>query len=748
MTEAAILACPACAAAPEPAAAAPPAAGPLRRVELSLPGIHCAACIAGVERTLLAEPGVAAARVNLGLKRAAATVEDAPGAEGRLIAALEARGYAARPLDSAALEATRRDAEGRALLARIGVAGFASMNVMLLSVAVWSGAGDSTRDLMHWVSAAITLPAVVFAAWPFFRSALAGLRGRRLDMDLPISIAILMAAAVSLRETMLGGPRAYFEAAIMLTFFLLVGRYLAHLTRAAARSAAAELAALEVRTAERLSPDGGREVVPLDALRPGDRVAVAPGARVPADGTVAEGCSEIDPSLLTGETLPRSVGPGTALSAGTLNLTGPLTLRVEALGEDTLLGRITALVEAAEQSRGRHASLAARAATLYAPFVLALAALALAWWGATTGDWRLSSNVAAAVLIVTCPCGLGLAVPAVLTAASGRLFRGGVLLRDGTALERLAEIDTVVFDKTGTLTTGRPVLTNAAAIPPEAFAAAAALAADSAHPLARASREAGPPPAAITDIVEHPGFGTEGRMPDGRPVRLGRAEWAGAPPDVAVTTAWLRIGDAAPVGFRFVDEPRPDAAAAVAALRDAGLAVVLISGDAEAPVAALADRLGIEDRTAGATPEAKVARLQVLRAAGRRVLMVGDGLNDAAALAAAHVSMSPASAVDASRSAADLVILGDRLDRVAASWRLARTARRRILENFALAFAYNFMTVPVAFMGHVTPLFAAITMSASSLVVCLNALRLPPVPNVATAPRAWRRGRVPVEAGA
>jgi Cu2+-exporting ATPase len=731
MTDASLAACPACAAAPAPPAARPaPAAPPaLRRIELSLPAIHCAACITGVERTLLAEPGVAAARVNLTLKRASATVEDAPGAEARLLAALDAAGYEARPLDSAALEATRIDAEGRDLLARIGVAGFASMNVMLLSVAVWSGATGSTRDLMHWVSAAIALPAVAFSALPFFRSAYLALRARRLDMDVPISLAILMAAAISLRETMLSGPRAYFEAAIMLTFFLLVGRYLAHRTRALARSAAAELAALEVAMADRLRPDGSRETVPLDALRPGDLVVVAPGARIPVDGTVTEGRSEIDPALLTGETVPEPVAPGAAVSAGMLNLTGPLTLRAAALGEDTLLRQIARLVEAAERSRSRYAGLAERAARAYAPFVLLLSLAALAYWLAATGDLRLATNVAAAVLIVTCPCGLGLAVPAVLTAASGRLFRDGVLLKDGTALERLAEIDAVVLDKTGTMTTGRPVLTNAGSIPPRAFAVAAALAEASAHPLARAIRDAAAAasvrPAAVADIAERPGFGTEGRL-DGRRVRLGRAAWVGAPEDAATTTTWLRVADAPPVAFTFADALRPDAAATVAALQAAGLPVLLLSGDAERPVAALAARLGIADWTAGATPQEKVARLDALRAQGHRVLTVGDGLNDAAALAAAHVSISPAAAVDASRSAADLIVLGDRLDRVPQAWRLARTARRRILENFALAFAYNFVTVPVAFAGLVTPLFAAITMSASSLVVCLNALRLRP----------------------
>ena len=689
MSEAALSACPACAAAPalpQPAPRRAPSL-PLRRVELSLPSIHCAACIAGAERTLLAAEGVVAARVNLTLKRAAATVADAPAAEERLIAALVAAGFEARPLDSAALEATRVDAEGRDLLARIGVAGFASMNVMLLSVAVWSGATDTTRDLLHWVSAAIALPAVAFAAMPFFASAFRALRARRLDMDVPISIAILMAAAVSIRETSLSGPRAYFDAAIMLTFFLLVGRYLAHRTRASARSAAAELAALEVATAERLSPDGGRATVPIDALRPGDRVLVAPGTRVPVDGTVTAGRSEIDPALLTGETLPEAVAPGSLVRAGMLNLTGALTLEAGALGDDTLLRQIARLVEAAERSRSRYATLAERAARAYAPAVILVALAALGWWGLTTGDWRKATNVAAAVLIITCPCGLGLAVPAVLAAASGRLFRDGVLLKDGTALERLAEIDTVVFDKTGTLTTGRPVLTNAAAIPPAAFAAAAALAAASAHPLSRAIRDAaeraGVRPATATDIAEEPGSGTEGRL-DGHRVRLGRGAWVGAPGTDAVTTTWLRLGADAPVAFTFADEVRPEAAAAVTALRDAGLPVLLLSGDAEAPVAALARQLGIAEWRARATPADKVAALDALRAEGHRVLMVGDGLNDAGALAAAHVSISPAAAVDASRSAADLIVLGDRLDRIPSSWRLARTARLRILENFSL----------------------------------------------------------------
>jgi len=316
-----------------------------------------------------------------------------------------------------------------------------------------------------------------------------------------------------------------------------------------------------------------------------------------------------------------------------------------------------------------------------------------------------------------------------------------VLLKDGTALERLAEVDTVVLDKTGTLTTGRPVLTNAGTIPPAAFAAAAALAAASAHPLSQAIRataaRAGVPPASVEDIAEEPGSGTEGRL-GGVRVRLGRGPWVGAPGPDPVTTTWLRVGAAAPVAFTFADEVRPDAAAAVAAFRDAGLPVLLLSGDADAPVAALARRLGIDEWQARATPRDKVAALDALRADGRRTLMVGDGLNDAAALAAAHVSMSPAAAVDASRSAADLIVLGDRLDLVPSSWRLARVARTRILENFAFASAYNLVTVPIAFAGHASPLFAAVAMSTSSLVVCLNALRLGPEARPEAAPERRR----------
>ncbi|WP_241559936.1 heavy metal translocating P-type ATPase [Solirhodobacter olei] len=718
-------ACPACLAVPAAEDLARRAAPGEARLMLSLPTAHCAACMSTVERGLAKLPGVHDARVNLTLKRVAVAAEPWVTAEG-LIAALDRLGYEAHELDPGSLTPTRADRAGRELLMRLGVAGFAMMNVMLLSVAVWSGAEGPTRILFEWISAAIALPTVIFAGQPFFRNAATALKAGRLGMDVPISLAILLATGLSLYETAEGGGHTYFDAAVALTFFLLAGRYLDYRTRAVARSAAAELAALEVPRALRM--EGGAEVaVAIADLRPGDLVRVRPGARMPVDGVVVEGTSELDRSLLTGESLPVWTGPEAVVSAGEVNLTGPLTVRVTAAGQDSSLHRMADLVAVAESAKNRYTSLADRAAGIYAPGVHLLAfASFLGWLWRTGGDVHLALNIGVAVLIITCPCALGLAVPAVVTAASGRLFRKGLLIKDGTALERLAEVDTVVFDKTGTLTLGAPEPVRLDARAPEDLALAAALAAASAHPLARAlatgAAAAGVAPAAVEDLREVPGYGVEGRY-RGRVVRLGRAEWVGAAP-LAATATYLDRGTGAAVGFPFTDHLRPGAAAAVAALRAQGMAVRLISGDAEAAVAELAGRLGIADWTAGALPEEKAAEVARLAAEGRRVLMVGDGLNDTAALAAAYVSVSPASALDAARVASDIVLLGQDMAPVAEAARVARRARRRIRENFAVSALYNAVAVPLAVLGLATPLIAALAMSASSITVSLNALRL------------------------
>ncbi|WP_134725717.1 heavy metal translocating P-type ATPase [Paracoccus luteus] len=717
-------ACPACDAAPLAERVAGRVRADAGTVILSLPTAHCAACITDVERALTAHPGVRSARVNLSLRR---VTVDAPGlsADG-LIAVLDRIGFPAHELDPAALSATTADRQGRDILMRIGVSGFAMMNIMILSVAVWSGADAATRDLFHWISGAIALPTVAFAGQPFFASAWRALRAGRLGMDVPISLALILASAISVFETIHQGHHAYFDAAVMLCFFLLVGRYLDYRTRAVARSAAEELTALEVPRAIALV-DGVETPVLVADLAPGDLILIRPGARVAADGVVGTGSSDIDRSLLTGESVPVAVGPGQALSAGEVNLTGPLTLRVTAAGRDSSLARLTALVAAAESARGRYTSVADRASRAYAPVVHLLALASLAGWLVATGDARLALNVAAAVLIITCPCALGLAVPAVVTAASGRLFRRGLLIKDGTALERLADCDTVVFDKTGTLTMGTPQVVTLDGLDADARAVALALAAASGHPLSRALAAAldGTDPAAIGDLREVPGYGVEGTW-QGRPVRLGRADWAGASAEAADApgaATWLAL-DGAVLRVDFTDSLRPGARACVAGLKARGLRVMLLSGDNPAAVADIAARLGIAEWRAQATPQDKAAAVADLAGQGARVLMVGDGLNDTAALAGAHASISPASALDAARVASDMVLMGSDLAPVAEAVGVARSAARRIRENFALSILYNIVAVPFAVAGLATPLIAALAMSLSSISVTLNALRV------------------------
>ncbi|MEZ5912674.1 MAG: heavy metal translocating P-type ATPase [Paracoccaceae bacterium] len=714
-------ACPACVAAPSADQIARMTQPVEARLMLSVPAVHCAACISTLEHGLERSPGIRSARVNLTLKRVA--VEAAPAVTADdVIGRIKALGYEAYELDPGALSMTETDRQGRDLVMRLGVAFFSMMNVMLLSVAVWSGAEDATRDLFHWISAAIALPTVAFSGQPFFRNAGAALRARRLGMDVPISLALILASAISLYETFEGGHHAYFDAAVMLCFFLLAGRYLDHRTRAAARSAAQELAALEVPRTIRLR-DGQQQTVPLSDLVVGDLVLVRPGGRIPVDGVVTEGTSEVDRSLLTGESLPVWVGPESAVSAGEVNLTGPLTISVLAAGRDSSLHRMADLVAVAEAAKNRYTSLADRAARLYSPGVhlLSLAAFS-SWLWISGGDVRLALNIAAAVLIITCPCALGLAVPAVVTAASGRLFRKGLLIKDGTALERLAEVDSVVFDKTGTLTLGTPEPTNLAVQAPGDLAVVSALAAGSSHPLARALAAANnQPPAPVKDLREVPGSGVEGRL-HGQIVRLGRAEWVGAVP-CDETATYLAVGGRS-LALTFADSLRPGAEAMVRALMAQGKTVYLLSGDAEGAVRHLADALGIAQWRAGVLPQQKAAFVSALMAEGHRVLMVGDGLNDTAALAAAHVSISPASALDAARVASDIVLLGQDMAPVADAARIAVTATRRIRENFAISALYNVVAVPIALVGLATPLAAALAMSLSSITVSLNALRL------------------------
>ena len=715
-----IVACPACVATPAARTREQGAAGG-ETLHLSLPAIHCAGCIATVERGLLARGDVRRARVNLNRKQATLTVTPGTLPEA-LIDHLATLGVQANLLDSGAL-GTANDTQGRALLLRIAIAGFAMMNVMLMSVAVWSGAGEATRTLFHWLSAAITLPAIGYAAQPFFSNGWQALRVGRVNMDVPISLALILATAMSLYETAAGGADAYFDAALSLTFFLLVGRYLDHRCRTSARSAAAELAALEVPRVTRLT-DAGREVINLSEAVIGDKIIVLPGGRIPVDGIVIDGASDIDRAMLTGESLPIAASAGTQLNAGEVNLTGPLTLRATAVGDDTTLRRMVTMIDAAESARNRYTALADRAAAIYAPAVHLLALVTFIGWFALAADARLALNIAIAVLIITCPCALGLAVPAVSTAAAGRLFRRGLLVKDGTALERISKTDTVVFDKTGTLTEGQLQIAALSGFSDDERAVALALAQNSSHPVSRAIALglAEDAPAAVSQINEKPANGVTGQW-QGQTVALGSATFVGATPNDQ-HGAWLRIGDSAPVFLPLVARLREGADEAIRKLVDDGLQVHLISGDNDAATRTLAHALNIDNWHADQRPEDKVTYLNRLAAEGHYVLMVGDGLNDTGALAAAHASLSPASAVDAARAASDVVMVGQSLAALPELITTAKQAKSRILENFAIAAGYNALVIPFAMAGFVTPLLAAIAMSTSSITVLLNAMRL------------------------
>ncbi|MEO9824511.1 MAG: heavy metal translocating P-type ATPase [Paracoccaceae bacterium] len=697
--------CPACVAMPD---IEDIDSGP--SLQFSVPTIHCAACIGKIERGLRGVAGVQSARVNMSLKRL--TVKG-PVDPAKIESKLTDLGFEVYPLDLEALNSAR-DMIGRSLLMRMAVAGFAMMNVMLLSVAVWSGATDATRDLFHLISAAIALPVVGYSGQPFFQNAWAALRVRRLNMDVPISLAILLAAGMSLFETLNGGSHAYFDAALSLTFFLLIGRYMDHRTRSAARSAAKELTALEVHNAQRVVGRDIQTVLVAD-LCVGDILSVPTGARVAVDGVLLSPAALMDRSFLTGESATMDVVQNAQLQAGEINVGAALTMQATAVGEDTSLRRMAQMVETAENGRNSYTALADRAAQIYAPAVHLLALFAFVGWALATGDVRHALNVAIAVLIITCPCALGLAVPAVSTAAISRLFAMGYLVKHATALERLAEVTRIVFDKTGTLS--EPCIDVPAEMNPEARAVAKALAQTSNHPMSRLLVAAlGDTKAAIVEgITETAGQGVSGKW-QGQTVRLGRGVWLGA----SFVGLGLKIGTADAQTFDATETPRKGTAAAVEMLT---LPAEIVTGDAERPAQAFAASLGLPV-TANVRADEKLQRLQAMSEQSEKVLMVGDGLNDTAALAAAHASMAPASALDASRSASDIVILTESFAELPLVLKIAKLGSRLSKQNFAIAAVYNCIAIPIALAGLATPLAAALAMSASSITVLLNSQRI------------------------
>jgi P-type Cu2+ transporter len=700
-------------------------------MDLALEGVSCAGCVAKIERGLFALPDITKARVNLTERRLAVEWTDGALDPAKIVDRITELGYRAHPYEAASAEKSEI-AETRFLLRCLGVAAFAAMNVMLLSVSVWSGnvsdISPEQRDFFHWLSALIALPASAYAGQPFFRSALRALKARHTNMDVPISIGVIMALALSVYETWHHAEHAYFDASVMLLTFLLAGRYLDQSMRRRTTAIATNLAALRADMATKVVGDELIEC-PVAAIVPGDLVLVRPGERIAVDGVVVGGNSEIDNSLVTGETAYLAARPGTSVFSGTLNVSGLLRIKATKPASGSLLDEIDNLLQKATADRTRYVRLADRAASLYAPAVHATALLTLLGWLIVGAGLHDSIVIAISVLIITCPCALGLAIPAVQVVAVGALFRAGVLLNRGDALERFAAVDTVVFDKTGTLSLPEPEVANAAGIDAQTLNLAGRLALGSRHPLAVALAKAVGAREPLPAVVEQAGRGVLSVV-DGQPLKLGSPDFCDARTQTAEVNA--AYPDASVIAFSqgktrvvfaFRQRLREDAAAVIGGLKQAGYRVAILSGDRKEAVADVAASLSIDAWQSGLSPAEKIARIEDMRKAGQRVLMVGDGLNDAPSLAAANVSMSPVSATHLAQAAADAIFLGERLEPVATALRLSRRAFMVMKQNLWLAVIYNAVALPVAIAGLVTPLIAAAAMSGSSILVTANALR-------------------------
>jgi Cu2+-exporting ATPase len=693
-------------------------------------GMHCPSCVAIIEGALKKQEEVTSARLNLSTKRLKIEWNGASDLGEKWISLINSMGYRAVAFDPATSE-TSTQKEEKFLLRCVAVAGFASANLMLISIPLWGSdvatMGDATRTLFHWIQAAIAIPAIIYCGLPFYHSAWAAIKNGHTNMDVPISVAVILATMMSLFETTTHGTHSYFDSGVMLLFFLLIGRYLEARAKGRARAAAQDLLQMMTGTATVLKEDGSRQQIPFAEIQSGMVLQVAMGEKIGADGEIMSGESEIDTSLITGESLPQNVTIGAQVFAGTLNLSAPITVKVTKAHERSLLAEIVKLMETAEQSQAHYVTLADRISGWYTPAVHALAAATFAGWMLWGNvDWQEALLYAATVLIITCPCALGLAVPVVQVLASGKLMRAGILLKSGSALERLATITHAVFDKTGTLTLGKPSLLHPEQYHPQDLKLAASLGSHSKHPLAQAVAQAWHGELLKFQAVEEvAGQGIEAH--DGAiTLRLGKASWCGVTPpdDSPLPELWLAVEGGAPLRFQCEDALRADAKTVLANLRAQGIQLSLLSGDRESAVQTIAATLGIDNRHAALTPKEKAEIIAQMQRDGAKVMMVGDGLNDAPSLASATVSLSPTSAMDITQNAADIVFQGNQLQPVLTALDTARFSQKLVRQNFVLAIVYNVIAIPMAVAGLVTPLIAAIAMSSSSLLVIANAMRL------------------------
>lgn len=714
--------------------------GELAETTLLMEGISCAACGWLIEKHLRSLPAVAEARLNLSNHRLHVRWADSQLPLSQVLSELRHIGYAAHPYqpDRASEQLA---SENRLALRQLGVAGLLWFQAMMATMATWPefniDLSPELHTILRWVALFLTTPIVFYSCAPFFKGAMRDLRTRHLTMDVSVSLAIGGAYLAGIWTSISGIGELYFDAVGMFALFLLAGRYLERRARERTAAATAQLVNLLPASCLRLDEDGQSERILLSELRLGDRVLVHPGAVLPADGKILDGQSSIDESLLTGEYLPQPRGLGDRVTAGTLNVEGALTVQVQALGQDTRLSAIVRLLDRAQAEKPRLAEVADRAAQWFLLFsLIAAAAIGLLWWqlDASRAFW-----IVLAMLVATCPCALSLATPTALTAATGTLHKLGLLLTRGHVLEGLNQIDTVIFDKTGTLTEGRLALRSirplGALSSDDCLSLAAALENRSEHPIARAFGRA---PVAAEEVTSNPGLGLEGLVGDqrlriGQPAYVCQLSGCTVPPMPDEAGQWLLLGDSqgALAWLVLDDRLRSDAPALLAACKARGWHTLLLSGDSSPMVASVAAELQIDEARGGLRPDDKLQVLQQLHQQGRKVLMLGDGVNDVPVLAAADISVAMGSATDLAKTSADAVLLSNRLDALVQAFSLARRTRRVIIENLLWAGLYNGLMLPFAALGWITPVWAAVGMSISSLTVVLNALRLTRMPRPA-----------------
>ncbi|HRK78882.1 MAG TPA: heavy metal translocating P-type ATPase [Thiobacillus sp.] len=708
----------------------------IREAALILENIVCAACIWLNERHIAGLPGVLSVEINYATRRARVRWDNGRIQLSAILKAVSDIGYIAHPFDPGRSDDIHKR-ERNTAIKRLAIAGLGMMQVMMYALPAYTATDmtDDIRLLMRWASLILTIPVVVYSAWPFFIGAWRDFKRRSLGMDVPVALGIGTAFAASVYATFSGHGEVYYDSVAMFVFLLLAGRFLEMNARRRAGAAVEELVKLIPAVTTRLPDWPARDEVqvPVARLAVGDHVLVRPGETLPADGVVIEGDSAVSEAMLTGESLPVSKTVHSQVVGGSLNQASPLVVRVDKLGADTRLASIVRLLDRAQSEKPRIGQLADRAAAWFVGLLLLITVVVgLVWYAIDPSKvlWIVVS-----ILVVTCPCALGLATPAALTTATGRLTRLGLLTTRGHALETLARATDLVFDKTGTLTHGR--LSVRRVVPlggrseREAGMLAAALEAGSEHPIAKALREVAAPAAIARQIRNTPGRGVEGAI-EGRVYRLGAPAFAVArglpptPPEPDGGASWVALAEDGELiaWFALADTPRADAPVALAALQKQGLRLHLVSGDAAGAVQAVAQQLGIAEWHAGALPEDKLAYVNALQQQGRIVAMVGDGINDAPVLAGAQVSIAMGEGADVAQAAADMVMLGSRLATLSEGVALARKTRHIIRQNLGWALGYNLIAIPAAALGYVTPWIAGIGMSASSLLVVLNALRL------------------------